>query len=66
MDRRIHGTHVRSRVPADVVRDIRRRYRACGVRYRGGAITMQQLADEHGMSIAHISRIINEKRAFAS
>ncbi len=64
-DRRRHGTHHAgelcgsARLTDRAAQAIKVRYRAGGQRYVGGSITMQQLANEYGVSVAQISRIVN-------
>lgn len=64
-DRRRHGTYHAgeacgsARLSDADAQAIRGRYHVGGQRYIGGAITMQALADEYGVSIAQISRIVN-------
>lgn len=68
-DRKRHGTYmtgeqctwVAKLTDEDAV-TLRNRYAEGGDRYRGGSITMQQLADEYGISIAQVSRIVSGKR----
>lgn len=67
-DRRVHGTHLAgSNVPTSKLTEaqvaaIAADYQAQGIRYRGGKITMQNLADQYGVSLAQISRIVNGKQ----
>lgn len=46
----------------DIVATIKAEYERGGKRYTGGAVTMQQLADTYGISIAQVSRIVNGKQ----
>lgn len=67
-DRRVHGTHLEGdkapfrKTDSNAVSEIRKLYAAGGVPYRGGAVTMQRLADEYGLSVAQISRIVNARQ----
>lgn len=67
-DRRIHGTHLSgsmcptSKVTEEIVASIKAEYERGGRRYAGGSVTMQQLADTYGISIAQVSRIVNGKQ----
>lgn len=67
-DRHKHGTALSgeqlayAKLTAEEVSSIRAAYAKGGQRYRGGSITMQALADQYGMSLAQISRIINGAR----
>lgn len=67
-DRRIHGTHLSgssvptSKLTEEQVAAIMADYAAHGIRFRGGSVTMQNLADLHGVSVAQISRIVNGKQ----
>ena len=51
------GANLREIMPFRIVRTYQR-----GVRFRGGSVTMQNLADLHGVSVAQISRIVNGKQ----
>jgi hypothetical protein len=71
-DRLRHGTALLGeRAPSAKVTDdqaerIRRAYAAGGKRYtRSGAVTMQALADQFGISVAQVSRIVNRKQRVA-
>lgn len=64
-DRKRHGTYVSGDACASAkltnsqADEIKARYAAGGNRYIGGVVTMQALADEYGVSIAQVSRIVN-------
>lgn len=67
-DRKRHGTFHEgeqcgsSKLTAQDVEAIRSAYRGGGTPHcRGGAVTMQALADRHGVSLAQISRVVNAK-----
>lgn len=67
-DRKAHGTYVdgeraySARLSDSDVDHIRLSYRAGGEKYVGGAVTMRGLADQFGVSVAQISRIVNGKQ----
>lgn len=67
-DRKLHGTYRHgesassTKITSADVAEIRRRYAQSGVRYRGGAVTMEDLAAEFGVSQAQISRIVNGRQ----
>lgn len=69
-DRKRHGTYVdgeaaySAKLTDNDVADIRRRYSAGGARYVGASVTMQALAEEYGVSIAQISRIVNVRQRY--
>lgn len=71
-DRKRHGTYFSGeRIPTAKITNtqassIIERYAEGGVRYRGGPVIMQQLADEYGISITQISRIVNGKQKIAT
>lgn len=51
-----------SKVTEEIVASIKAEYERGGRRYAGGSVTMQQLADTYGISIAQVSRIVNGKQ----
>lgn len=67
-DRKLHGTYLHgdtatsNKITSADVAEIRRRYAQSGIRYRGGAVTMEDLATEFGVSQAQISRIVNGRQ----
>lgn len=67
-DRVVHGTTMsgeqlpQTKLKSAQVDEIRAAYSAKGKRYAGGEVTMQSLADEYGVSLAEISRIVNGVR----
>lgn len=68
-DRKRHGTYMMgeqctwvTKVTDAQASAIRTRYSNDGKRFCGGSVTMQQLADEYGISIAQVSRIVSGKR----
>lgn len=67
-DRKRHGTYhcgelaASTKISDEAVQTIRAEYAANGDRYRGGAVTMQKLADKNGISIAQVSRIVNGRQ----
>lgn len=68
-DRKRHGTYMAGerctwtvKLRDRQVEEIKARYSAGGKPYVGGRITMQSLADEYGVSIAQISRVVNGKQ----
>ncbi len=64
-DRKLHGTyHAGEKASAAKLADaqtieIRKRYAQDGRRYVGGKISMQDLSEHYGVSVAQISRIVN-------
>jgi len=66
-DRKAHGTyHVgeqcsSTKLSKRQVGEIRESYRQGGRRYSGGAVTMGALAERYGVSVAQISRVVNEQ-----
>lgn len=67
-DRMLHGTDacgaksMTAKIGAQEARSIVSEYAMGGQRYVGGAVTMQEIADRHGISIAQVSRIVNGRR----
>lgn len=68
-DRKRHGTYMAgeqctwtTKLLDRQVEEIRSRYSADGKPYIGGSVTMQALADEYGVSLAQISRVVNGKQ----
>lgn len=67
-DRKRHGTYVfgqnaySAKLTDEQADLIRQAYAGHGRRYVGGAVTMQALADAHGVSITQVSRIVNAKQ----
>lgn len=64
-DRKRHGTYTvgekcaSAKISDAQAEQIKARYADGGKPYVGGAVTMQALADEYGVSIAQVSRIVN-------
>lgn len=71
-DRKRHGTYtVGEACPSAKLSDsqateIKARYADGGKPFVGGAVTMQMLADEYGVSIAQVSRIVNGRERQAA
>lgn len=67
-DRLRHGTDAcgekskAAKIGAQEARSIISEYANGGRRYVGGAVTMREIADRHGISIAQVSRIVNGSR----
>lgn len=67
-DRKLHGTYVHgqnaysAKLTDEQADEIRASYAGHGRRYIGGSVTMQDLADEYGVSITQVSRIVNSKQ----
>lgn len=70
-DRRRHGTFqcgeaaASTKISDQAVAAIRAAYSKGGKRYAGGEVTMGDLAAQHGVSVAQISRIVNGKHRTA-
>lgn len=67
-DRLLHGTDacgaksMTAKIGSREAREIVSEYARGGRRYVGGAVTMREIADRHGISIAQVSRIVNGRR----
>lgn len=67
-DRLRHGTDacgtksMTAKIGAQEALAIIAEYANGGRRYVGGAVTMREIADRHGISIAQVSRIVNGRR----
>jgi hypothetical protein len=70
-DRKRHGTYTvgeacpSAKLTNVEAEEIRTRYANGGKPYVGGSVTMQALADEDGVSIAQVSRIVNGRERAA-
>lgn len=54
-------THHQAKLTREQVLEIRRRYRESGEKFTGGDVTMAELAEEYGVSLATISNVINRR-----
>lgn len=68
-DRKRHGTYMLgeqctwvAKVSDHDAEEIRKEYESGGIRYKGGSVTMAELAKKHDISLAQVSRIVNGKR----
>lgn len=67
-DRKRHGTFhsgvecSSAKLSDAQVDEIRAAYASGGVRFKGGSVTMQALADGYGVSVGQISRVVNGRQ----